>query len=69
MKTKASPKGLFTGQEVHDMLSLLFTCALINIQPENCWALEHGALLVAPVIQNIIEQNLNELAPSVRPSP
>lgn len=65
LKTKENPKGMFTGQEVHDILSLLFTCGLINIQPENCWALEHGALAVSSVVSGIINQNINDLSPLV----
>lgn len=44
------------------MLSLLFTCALLNVQPENSWTLEHGAMAIAPVVQQLIEQNLKELS-------
>lgn len=63
LKTKADPKGLFTEQEVYDMLSLLFTCALMNVQPEHSWTLEHAALQVVEVLQKVIAQNVKDVSP------
>lgn len=68
LKTKADPKGLFTEQEVYDMLSLMFTSTFLNVQPEHSWTLEHGAVQVAKVLQNIIAQNVKDITPAVRPS-
>lgn len=72
LKTAANPKGVFTEQEVYDMLSLLFTCVFINVQPEHGWALEHGAKKVGDIINAMIEKSIKEAAPqtaSVTPFP
>ena len=66
LKTKENPKGLFTEQEVNGMLSLLFSATLQDVQPETSWTLEHTALPVAQVIQNIIKENLKQVGPKVR---
>ena len=68
LKTAKNPKGLFTEQELYDMLSLLFTCALINVQPEHSWQPEHGALPIAQVLQKIIARNAEGLSATVSPS-
>ena len=57
---------MFTEQEVYDMLSLLFTAALRNVQPEVGWTLEHGAAPLSQVIQQLLKQNLSEISPTVR---
>ncbi|GJE97837.1 heme peroxidase [Phanerochaete sordida] len=62
LKTKADPKGLFTPQEVYDMLSLLYTCALMDVQPEHVWLLEHSALQVVDTLREIITQNVKDLS-------
>lgn len=64
LKTKDTPKGLFTEQEVYDMLSVLFTCVFINVQPEHGWALRAGASQVGDIINSLIEKSLNQVAPS-----
>lgn len=67
LKTRANPKGLFIEREFYDTLSLLFTAALVNVQPRHCWTLGHGSKALAPVIQELIETSLDEAAPSVSP--
>ena len=72
LKTKENPRGMFTEQEIYDMLSLLFTCVFINVQPEHGWVLRAGASQVGSIINPLIEKSLNEVAPgtsSVRPPP
>ena len=64
LKNAANPKGVFTEQEVYDMLALLFTCVFINIQPEHGWALEHGAKKVGTIVNALIEKSIKEAAPS-----
>jgi linoleate 10R-lipoxygenase len=66
LKTKENPKGLFTDQEVYDMLTLLFTVSVLDVKPEVSWTLQHGAQQIATVVQQLIEQNLEEVTPSVR---
>lgn len=63
LKTVASPKGVFTEQEVYDILSLLFTCVFIDVQPEHGWALRASAKQYGDVINSMIEKSLDEAAP------
>lgn len=63
LKTKANPKGLFTEQELYDMLTILFQCVFINVQPEHGWALRHGAKQVGDIVLQMIEKSLNEASP------
>lgn len=63
LKDKANPKGVFTEQEVYDILSVLFTCVFINVQPEHGWALRTGAKKVGDIINSLIEKSINEAAP------
>lgn len=64
LKTKKTPDGLFTEQEVADMLALLTTCGFLNVVPEHSWVLEHTALEVVKPLQQIIEHNLKALTPA-----
>ena len=57
--------GMFTEQEVYDMLTLLFTCVFINVLPEHSWALREGALQVSKILIPMIEQSSEQAAPSV----
>ncbi|KAI0071441.1 heme peroxidase [Panus rudis PR-1116 ss-1] len=68
LKTKENPKGLFTEQEMYDMVILLFTVGL-NLQPEHNWALRHGVKSVSDVLLQIIEKNINEVAPKTASNP
>ena len=61
--------GLFTEQEVYDMLMLLFTCVFINVTPEHGWALNEGGAQVSEIINGLIEKSynsVNSLLPPVR---
>ncbi|THH01371.1 hypothetical protein EW026_g1293 [Hermanssonia centrifuga] len=69
LKTKAQPKGVFTEQEVYDMLSVLFSCVFLNLQPEHGWVLTHAAKQVADIINQMTEKNLNEASPSNASNP
>ncbi|KAI0081382.1 heme peroxidase [Panus rudis PR-1116 ss-1] len=69
LKTKANPKGLFTEQEVYDMLALMFTCVFINVQPEHGWALTHGAKQIGDVVLQLIEKSINEASPKTSSNP
>lgn len=51
------------------MLSLLFSAALQDVQPELNWTLEHAALPISQVIQGIIKENLKQVGPKVCLSP
>ncbi|KIJ45873.1 hypothetical protein M422DRAFT_226935 [Sphaerobolus stellatus SS14] len=64
LKTNANPHGTFTEQEVKDMFTILFTCVFENIQPEHGWLLRSGAQQVATIVNGIIEQSINEAAPT-----
>ena len=68
IKNKDNPHGLFTDQELYDMITLLFTVSVLDVQPEHSWALEYGASQVAKVIQQIVGQNVDASA-AVRVSP
>lgn len=63
LKTKATPKGMFTEQEVYDIFSLLFTCVFINVLPEHGWSLRTQAKQFGDVINSLIEKSLNEASP------
>ncbi|CAL1708758.1 unnamed protein product [Somion occarium] len=69
LKTKANPKGLFTEQELYDMLTILFQCVFINVQPEHGWALRHGAKQVGDIVLQMIEKSLNEASPKTASNP
>ncbi|TDL26424.1 heme peroxidase [Rickenella mellea] len=69
LKTKANPKGLFTEQEVSDMFSLLFSCVFENIAPEHGWVLRYAASQVGAIVNGLIEQSLNEVAPKTASNP
>ena len=43
------------------MIALLFTVSILDLQPEESWALQHNAKQVSEVIQRLIEQNLEEV--------
>ncbi len=63
LKDQANPKGVFTEQEIYDILSLLFTCVFINVQPEHGWALRTGAKKVGDIVNSLVEKSINEAAP------
>ena len=65
LKTRTNPKGIFTEQEIYDMLMVLFTCVFINVQPEHCWALRTGAVQVSNIINPMIIQSLETATPTV----
>ena len=53
--------GLFTEQEVYDMLMVLFTCVFINVTPEHGWALTNGGVQVGDIINGLIEKAYNSV--------
>ena len=65
LKTKENPRGMFTEQEVYDMLMVLFTCVFINVLPEHGWALRNGAAQVGQIVNNLIEKSYASIVPSV----
>ena len=66
LKTKDQPTGLYTEQEVFDMLSTLHDRAFVDVQPELSWVLENTAQQYLDIFVQLAEQALEEAEP--RPS-
>jgi linoleate 10R-lipoxygenase len=67
LKTEDNPMGLFTEQEVYDMLMVLFTCVFINVTPEHGWALTQGAIQVSGIINGLIQKSYNSVGSLLPP--
>ncbi|KAI0079537.1 heme peroxidase [Panus rudis PR-1116 ss-1] len=68
LKTKADPHGLFTEQELYDILMLLCTCVFINVQPETGWMLRANAQQIGDTINELIEKSIIDAAPRAAPN-
>ena len=65
LKTEDHPTGMFTEQEVFDMLMVVFTSIFLNVEPEHGWALRTGADQIIKTFNTMIEKAYREVVPSV----
>ena len=65
LKTEDHPTGMFTEQEVYDMLLVIFTSVFLNVQPEHGWALRAGADQIIKIFNHQIEKSYREVVPAV----
>lgn len=64
LKTADSPAGLFTEQQMYDILMLLCTCVFINVLPERGFFLKDQAQIIGDKINALIDQSIEAAAPS-----
>lgn len=64
LKTKNHPIGLFTEQEMYDVLMLLCTCVFINVLPERGFFLKDQAQIFGDKVNSLIEKSIEAAAPS-----
>ncbi|KZT00985.1 heme peroxidase [Laetiporus sulphureus 93-53] len=69
LKTKATPRGIFTEQEVYTMFTVLFMCVFENVAPEHGWTLRAAATQIGTIVNGIIQQSINEAAPKIAINP
>ncbi|KAK7695141.1 hypothetical protein QCA50_002331 [Cerrena zonata] len=58
LKTKNHPIGLFTEQEMYDVLMLLCTCVFINVLPERGFFLKDQAQIFGDKVNSLIEKSI-----------
>ncbi|CAL1694713.1 unnamed protein product [Somion occarium] len=63
LKTRQHPIGLFTEQEMYDVLMLLCTCVFINVLPEHGFFLRSQAKVIGDKINGLIESSIEAAAP------
>lgn len=64
LKTVDHPIGLFTEQEMYDILMLLCTCVFINVSPEHGFFLKDQAQTFGDKMNELIEKSIEAAAPS-----
>ena len=63
LKTTESPAGLFTEQQMYDILMLLNTFVFINASPERGWFLKDQAQTYGDKLNELIEKSIEAAAP------
>ncbi|KAG8908060.1 hypothetical protein FRC01_007508 [Tulasnella sp. 417] len=61
LKTKETPQGVHTEQEVYQFMALCFTYIFLNVQPETGWILEENSEKVAKLIQGYIKGHIDSI--------
>ncbi|KAK7681445.1 hypothetical protein QCA50_015537 [Cerrena zonata] len=64
LKTKDHPAGLFTEQQMHDMLMVLHTSVFINVLPERGFFLNDQARMFGDKINDLVKKSIEAAAPS-----
>ncbi|KAI0673867.1 heme peroxidase [Trametes maxima] len=65
LKTKKTPSGILTPQEVNDLLQLVFIGVYLNITPENNWSTSRRASYFAQILTQFVEKGLAEAVPHI----
>ncbi|KAL4245304.1 hypothetical protein ABKN59_010400 [Abortiporus biennis] len=63
LKTKENPRGVFTEQEVFDMLALFYSSVFLESAPEHTWALRSQAKRIGNVFNSLLEESVKVASP------
>ncbi|KAG8952208.1 hypothetical protein FRC04_004915 [Tulasnella sp. 424] len=61
LKTKETPLGVHTEQEVYQFMALCFTYIFLNVQPETGWILEENSEKVAKLLQGYVKGHIDAI--------
>ncbi|KDQ09782.1 hypothetical protein BOTBODRAFT_507785 [Botryobasidium botryosum FD-172 SS1] len=62
IKTRASPFGIYTPQEIYHMAATLYSFVFLSINPEDGWSLQHKAHHFGGILRGYIKENIERLA-------